>query len=95
MSASASTYGTEAQREITAAAAAFLERRLTREVVRAVVDAGSGHDRALWREIAALGWCGLCVPEDQGGLGLGLQELAGLAAVDVWNQRLPMVATVG
>jgi alkylation response protein AidB-like acyl-CoA dehydrogenase len=79
MSAGASTYGTEAQREITAAAAAFLERRLTREVVRAVVDSGSGHDAALWREIASLGWCGLCAPEDQGGLGLGLQELVGLA----------------
>jgi alkylation response protein AidB-like acyl-CoA dehydrogenase len=96
MSASASTYGTEAQREITAAAAAFLERRLTREVVRAVVDAGSGHDRALWREIAALGWCGLCVPEDQGGLGLGLQELAGLA--ELLGGRLapvPFLETAG
>lgn len=96
MSASASTYGTEAQREVTAAAAAFLERRLTREVVRAVVDAGSGHDPALWREIAALGWCGLCVPEDQGGLGLGLQELVGLA--ELLGGRLapvPFLETAG
>ena len=96
MSAGASTYGTEAQCEITAAAAAFLERRLTREVVRAVVDAGSGNDPALWREIAALGWCGLCVPEDQGGLDLGLQELVGLA--ELLGGRLapvPFLETAG
>ena len=79
MTAGSSSCGTEAQREIIAAAADFLDRRLPREVVRAVVDAGSGHDPALWREIAALGWCGLCVPEDQGGMGLGLQELVGVA----------------
>jgi alkylation response protein AidB-like acyl-CoA dehydrogenase len=95
-SASASAYGTEAQREITAAAAAFLERRLTREVVRAVVDAETGHDPALWREIAALGWCGLCVPEDQGGQGLGMQELVGLA--ELLGGRLapvPFLETAG
>jgi alkylation response protein AidB-like acyl-CoA dehydrogenase len=65
-------------------------------VVRAVVDAGTGHDPALWREIAALGWCGLCVPEDQGGLGLGLQELAGLA--ELLGGRLapvPFLETAG
>jgi alkylation response protein AidB-like acyl-CoA dehydrogenase len=96
MSASGSPYGTEAQREITAAAAAFLDRRLTPEVVRAVVDAGTGHDPALWREIAALGWCGLGVPEDQGGLGLGLQELVGLA--ELLGGRLapvPFLETAG
>lgn len=65
----------EALREIADAARDFLQRRATREVVRAVVDACTGHDPALWLELAALGWCGLTVPEAQGGLGLGLREL--------------------
>jgi alkylation response protein AidB-like acyl-CoA dehydrogenase len=86
----------QAQREITEAAEDFLERRLTREVLRAVVQVGTGHDPALWREIAALGWCGLCVPEAQGGLGLGLQELVGLA--ELLGGRLapvPFLETAG
>jgi alkylation response protein AidB-like acyl-CoA dehydrogenase len=65
----------EAQLEIADAARDFLQRRARREVVRAVVDAGTGHDPALWQELTALGWCGLKVPEAQGGLGLGLREL--------------------
>jgi len=65
----------EAQLEIADAARDFLQRRAPREVVRAVVDAGTGHDPALWQELTALGWCGLKVPEAQGGLGLGLREL--------------------
>ena len=96
MTAGSSSCGTEAQREIIAAAADFLDRRLPREVVRAVVDAGSGYDPALWREIAALGWCGLCVPESQGGMGLGLQELVGVA--ELLGGRLapvPFLETAG
>ena len=65
----------EAQREIADAARDFLQRRATRVVVRAVVDAGTGHDPALWQALTALGWCGLTAPEAQGGLGLGLRGL--------------------
>jgi alkylation response protein AidB-like acyl-CoA dehydrogenase len=65
----------EAQREIADAARDFLTRRATRDVVRAVVDAGTGFDPVLWQELGALGWCALTVPEAQGGLGLGLCEL--------------------
>jgi len=53
----------EAQREISDAARDFLTRRATREVVRAVVDAGTGFDPALWQALATLGWCALTVPE--------------------------------
>ncbi|MCC6532049.1 MAG: acyl-CoA dehydrogenase family protein [Burkholderiales bacterium] len=35
-----------------------------------------GFDRGLWREMAALGWTGLLVPERFGGSGLGLTEMA-------------------
>ena len=67
-----------AEQEITEAAAAFLRRRATREVVRATVEGGTGHDASLWRDIVSLGWCGLTVPEAHGGLGLGLRALVAL-----------------
>jgi alkylation response protein AidB-like acyl-CoA dehydrogenase len=34
-----------------------------------------GFSRELWREMAELGWVGLCLPEAHGGLGLGFAEL--------------------
>lgn len=37
---------------------------------------GRGLDHALWQEMAALGWLGLAVPEEHGGLGLGIAHLA-------------------
>ncbi len=44
-----------------------------------------GYDRALWREMAAMGWTGLLVPERFGGMSLGFGEMAevcrGLARV--------------
>jgi alkylation response protein AidB-like acyl-CoA dehydrogenase len=36
----------------------------------------AGHDRAVWRSMADLGWLGILVPERYGGLGLGLAEMA-------------------
>jgi alkylation response protein AidB-like acyl-CoA dehydrogenase len=38
-------------------------------------DSGTGFSRKLWREMADLGWVGLCLPEAHGGLGLGMAEL--------------------
>ncbi len=35
----------------------------------------SGHDPSLWREMAELGWLGLNLPEDAGGLGMSFFEL--------------------
>ncbi len=35
-----------------------------------------GYDRARWREMAALGWTGLCLPEAYGGSGCGLAQAA-------------------
>jgi len=35
----------------------------------------NGRDRELWREIAALGWAGIIVPEEFGGAGLGYVAL--------------------
>ncbi|MDP6843886.1 MAG: acyl-CoA dehydrogenase family protein, partial [Rhodospirillales bacterium] len=37
---------------------------------------GAGLDRDIWRQIADAGWLGILTPEDSGGLGLGMTELA-------------------
>jgi alkylation response protein AidB-like acyl-CoA dehydrogenase len=45
---------------------------------RAMRDRGEVVDHALWARLVELGWTGIAVPEDRGGLGLGL---AGAAVV--------------
>lgn len=39
----------------------------------------SGYDRAVWRQICDLGWPALRLPEDRGGIGLGMAEYCALA----------------
>lgn len=38
-----------------------------------------GFDRSAWREMSELGWLGVLVPEEHGGLGLGVSEYAVVA----------------
>lgn len=45
-----------------------------RERLRAAVERGGGVDRALWRELGAAGFFALRLPEEAGGVGLGLPE---------------------
>ncbi|MFD9909998.1 acyl-CoA dehydrogenase family protein [Streptomyces sp. NPDC059063] len=53
----------------------LLEGRFGREALRAAVDAVPPRlDRALWRALGDAGFFALCVPEAEGGLGLGLPE---------------------
>ncbi|MDM3893845.1 acyl-CoA dehydrogenase family protein [Pseudomonas juntendi] len=40
-----------------------------------------GIEQAVWREMAANGWIGLSVPEEQGGVGLGMSEYCALLEV--------------
>lgn len=51
----------------------WVDKGYTFERRRATEKAG-GFDRAAWNEIAELGLCGLYVPEDDGGLGMGPVE---------------------
>jgi len=44
--------------------------------VRAMAEDPRGYGEAFWGEMAKLGWLGLPLPEEQGGAGLGLVELA-------------------
>ena len=66
----------EEQRLIVDSAAEFLAAHSTSERVRSAGSQPGGWNEALWQGLAELGWCGIHSPEDQGGLGLGVVELA-------------------
>jgi alkylation response protein AidB-like acyl-CoA dehydrogenase len=57
----------------------FLTRECKLDRVRELMETGTAHDDRLWQSIADQGWTGLVVPEEHGGLGLGLVELAVIA----------------
>src|SRR5581483_2709050 len=55
---------------------AALDQECAAAHVRAMMEDERGYSDALWGEMAKLGWLGLPFPEEQGGAGLGLVELA-------------------
>ena len=57
----------------------FCARECGPERVRALMATDTAFDDQLWRAVADQGWTGLLVPEEYGGLGLGLVELAAVA----------------
>jgi alkylation response protein AidB-like acyl-CoA dehydrogenase len=63
------------QQEIKRTAREFLSSRFTAEKVRELAESES-YDEALWKEICELGWPGIATPEEHGGQGLGMVELA-------------------
>ena len=69
-------------------AASYLAATDQRMRVRALEDAGGGFERAVWTQIAELGWCAILVPEADGGLGLGLAEVCTIAE-EVGRHLLP------
>ncbi|MFH8990769.1 acyl-CoA dehydrogenase family protein [Streptomyces sp. NPDC017940] len=64
-----------------------MEGRFGRDALRAAVEAPA-LDRELWRAIGEAGFFALCVPEDAGGVGLGLPE-AVLAFEEAGRVLLP------
>jgi alkylation response protein AidB-like acyl-CoA dehydrogenase len=66
---------TDDQRAIKRTARDFLTARYPPETVRALAADERGFTDEQWRELTDLGWTGLVVPEDDGGLGLGALEL--------------------
>jgi alkylation response protein AidB-like acyl-CoA dehydrogenase len=71
----------EEQRQLKSEARRFLSAHCPLSLVRATLggDAQRRESRALFQEIARLGWCGTVIPEADGGLGLGYVELCALA----------------
>ena len=57
----------------------FLSENKALAAARRVLESGEGYDKALWREMAAMGWIGAAIPEEFGGAGLGHLGLCVLA----------------
>ncbi len=55
---------------------AFLGKESPSAYVRAMMDDEVGTSDDVWNQLVELGWTGLLVPEDLGGLGLGLVDMA-------------------
>jgi Acyl-CoA dehydrogenases len=57
----------------------FLEKEQTLSRNRSVLENNKKIDQGLWKKIIDLGWTGIRIPEDYGGLGLGHLELCVIA----------------
>jgi alkylation response protein AidB-like acyl-CoA dehydrogenase len=64
----------EEQRLLSEAASRFIAGRYSFEQRRAILQSGEGFSRDIWREFADLGWLGLSIPEEFGGLAAGAVE---------------------
>lgn len=80
----------EEQGQLQRAAREFAAARFSTAQLRAYRDERDplGYSRALWREMAELGWTGIPFPEQYGGLGLGLAEL-GVVLEELGRRLLP------
>ena len=67
---------TETQEMLRVAAREFLERECPTTLVRAMEGDDRGYPAQLWEGMAALGWMGLPFPEEHGGAGGTLTDLA-------------------
>jgi alkylation response protein AidB-like acyl-CoA dehydrogenase len=73
----------------------FLDDRAPLETVRRLLETPQGYSVELWREIAALGWLGLPIPECYGGAGLTWVDV--IVVLEETGRRLfpsPLLSTV-
>jgi alkylation response protein AidB-like acyl-CoA dehydrogenase len=66
----------DVQRELKTSARDFLKNEAPTSLVRQLMAQEDGMPRELHRKMAELGWMGLIVPENFGGLGLGMLDMA-------------------
>ena len=86
---------TEEQELLRAEVRKFLDQNASLERVREIVETESGMDPALWARMAELGWVGLNMPEEHGGMGLDLETL--LVVLEETGRTLfpsPLISTV-
>jgi len=65
----------EDQRMLQKAARDFLADHCPKELVRSLDDSEKGHSSELWGKMAELGWMGLLLPEEYGGIDWSLVEM--------------------
>jgi alkylation response protein AidB-like acyl-CoA dehydrogenase len=67
---------TEEQEILRKSAADFLAKEVPESKVREIEDSESGFEPELWKGMADLGWTGLAIPEQYGGMGMTFQDLS-------------------
>ena len=67
---------TDEQQAIRSTAREFLTARYKSERIRELIETEHGFEQSDWEEMAELGWPGLALPEEWGGQGLGIVDLA-------------------
>src|SRR3954467_14097580 len=67
---------TDEQQAIKATAHDFLAARYKSDRIRELAEGEDGFEQSDWDEMAELGWTGLALPEEWGGQGLGIVDLA-------------------
>lgn len=65
----------EEQADLLEVATSFCRDKSPVEKVRSLLSDDAGYDKAVWNEIVELGWLAIAVPEELGGIGLGIAEL--------------------
>jgi len=65
----------EEQADMLEVAENFCRDKSPIERVRALMEDDLGHDAAVWQEMAGLGWLAIAIPEEYGGVGLGMAEV--------------------
>src|SRR5580658_4018445 len=69
----------EDQKQLGAEARRFLQAKCPPAAVRAILEGPQAYDKDLWRGLGEMGFLGVVVPEQYGGLGLGYLELCVVA----------------
>jgi alkylation response protein AidB-like acyl-CoA dehydrogenase len=67
---------TETQETLKKSVREFLNAECPMAAVRKTIETYTAFDAALWGKIAAQGWTGLLIPEEYGGHGMGMVEMA-------------------
>ena len=65
----------EEQELLRSTARKFFDNECTSETVRKLMDSPEGMTPELWKKLAEQGWLGLIVPDEHGGMGLGIVDL--------------------
>ena len=85
---------TEEQIDMLGGAERFCREKSPMDKVRKLMETELGYDADVWAEIGALGWLGIAIPEEYGGIGLSLTEV--VPVVEQMGRRMmhsPFVAT--
>ena len=70
---------TEEQADLRNVAIPFCREKSPIETVRALIEDELGHTPDVWKEMGELGWLGIAIPEEYGGIGLSLKEVTPVA----------------